>query len=263
MNSKSDTIVLVPAYNPDKGEITETINSLILQDFEVDILIIDDGSDIPVSLERDEKITILRQEINGGITVALNAGINYALSNGYKYLARLDVGDTSRKNRISKQRNALEENPDIDLLGAKSNTIDTEGNHLYYFGVSGADEVKSYLPKNAAFRHSSFMIRATSLKRFGAYDERYCGAEDYEMMLRFSKFGLVDCLEDILIDYVYDVKGISVRRRSNQLRMRLKAQLAHGKFYKIVWISGLFRTFATIALPSKYIPFLRKMAAKL
>ena len=88
-------IALVPAYNPNSGELAATIGSLLRQTIAVDLCVIDDGSARPVApmLPADERVHVIRLDRNGGITKALCAGVAYGLENGYEFMCRLDVGD--------------------------------------------------------------------------------------------------------------------------------------------------------------------------
>ena len=60
------TIILIPVYN-DKGDLLKTLNSINEDDDNFEILIIDDGSVIPLTLPREKyKFKII------GLTVSNN-----------------------------------------------------------------------------------------------------------------------------------------------------------------------------------------------
>ena len=246
-------LALVPAYAPDTAALQATIASLEAQDSPVDICVIDDGSPTPVSeiLLPRPGLTILRLTPNGGITAALRAGVDHALANGYEYVCRLDVGDNAYSSRVSRQLRHMHRHPQTDLLGAHSRVIDPAGKLLFIHGTSGGPEsVRNYLCKNAAFKHSTFFIRLDSVRRFGNYSADWPVAQDYELALRVVRLGgVVDCLDDVLIDYVDDPAGLSTRKRNAQLRMRLKAMLAHPAPLKPRWYAGVLRTLATMITP--------------
>ncbi|HDD9110054.1 TPA: glycosyltransferase, partial [Escherichia coli] len=72
------TIILIPVYN-DKGDLLKTLNSINEDDDNFEILIIDDGSVIPLTLPREKykfKINVFRLSENMGITKALNTGLD-------------------------------------------------------------------------------------------------------------------------------------------------------------------------------------------
>jgi glycosyltransferase involved in cell wall biosynthesis len=248
MNSK--VVVLIPAYNPRFEEFVATLRSVLEQTHQADICVVDDGSlQEVVSPFGDPRISVLRLPVNGGITRALKHGVEHCVKMGYAYICRLDVGDISYPHRISRQMEFMESNLHIDLLGAYSRVTDLEGRVLFLHGVSGGYRlVHNYLWKNSPFKHSTFCIRSSALLKHGSYNCSFNGAEDYELLLRFSQNGVVECLDDVLVDYIEDPSGLSSKKRGLQLRMRLKAQLTHCA-PNIEWCIGVLRTVVTLAIP--------------
>lgn len=245
-------LALVPAYNPNSGELTATIGSLLRQTTAVDVCVIDDGSTRPVApmLPAGDRIQVIRLEQNGGITTALRAGVAYGLDRDYEFMCRLDVGDISYPERLALQRDFLEAHPDVDLVGGVSRVVDLSWQLLFLHGVSGGPEaVDAYLLKNTPFKHSTFFFRSEAIRRCGNYDEGFNGAEDYELLLRLARYGRIDCIPDVVTDYVDNPQGISATRRGLQLRMRLKAQLRHPRPTVPGWYVGVARTLLTIAVP--------------
>jgi glycosyltransferase involved in cell wall biosynthesis len=245
-------LALVPAYNPAPDELAATLRSLLTQTAPVDICLIDDGSSPPVEAPgfAQDRTLILRLTANGGITEALRAGAQFAFDNRYEYICRLDVGDRSYPRRVEAQLEFLQNNPDVDLVGAFARVSDTEGRTLFHHGVRGGrSAVSAYLRKNSPFRHSSFFVRTRALIESGSYRTAFDGAEDYELLLRLSARGAVDCLEETLIDYVVDPKGISESRRARQLRKRLAAQLTHLAPLDPAAYAGVLRTLVVMITP--------------
>jgi glycosyltransferase involved in cell wall biosynthesis len=119
---KLNILFLVPAYNPNPVDLLCTIQSIKDQTVASDILIVDDGSAIRVSeiISEADNIFIIRSEKNGGIVDALNKGLRFAQQGGYKYVARMDCGDSCLRDRAKLQFEYLEDNPDVDILGGKA-----------------------------------------------------------------------------------------------------------------------------------------------
>jgi GT2 family glycosyltransferase len=250
MNGKR-VLALVPAYNPHRTALKRTIDSLFAQTVATDICVIDDGSEIPVlRLVGDAKVILLRLDRNGGIARALQAGVRFGLDNGYDYFCRLDVGDVAYPHRVARQLAHMEANEAIDLLGAFANIVDLSGRRVGLHGIGGGPKaVRRYLWKNAAFKHSSFFVRARALRDYGNYDPAYCSAEDYELALRIAQKGIVDCLNEVLIDYIDNPSGISASNRLPQLQMRLKAQCHYARPLEPRWYLGIARTLMLMATP--------------
>ena len=115
----NDVVVLIPYFNDREG-IQKTLASI---DESVNVLIVDDGSEAP--LVKDNliaeftmlNISTIRFDVNKGIVAALNVGLDYALSNGFKYVARLDSGDTVIGERFLRQKEFLVSEPSVKLVG--------------------------------------------------------------------------------------------------------------------------------------------------
>jgi glycosyltransferase involved in cell wall biosynthesis len=76
--------IIVPAYNPNMVQLKELIHRLILLKlpYEVQILIVDDGSSLPISKDDfSENVQILRHAVNKGKGAGLRTGFSYFLKN--------------------------------------------------------------------------------------------------------------------------------------------------------------------------------------
>jgi glycosyltransferase involved in cell wall biosynthesis len=253
--SKS-VLFLIPAYNPTISELTDTLESLAGELALSDICIVDDGSAVPVVslLPATHTAQVITLERNSGITAALIAGVKYAAQRGYAYVCRLDVGDRCRPGRVRAQMEYMRDNPSVSVVGALSQVTDLEGNPLFVHGVAGkGPSVHNYLRYNSPFKHSTFFARVSSLLELGSYNDRFNGAEDYELLLRLGRFSEVACLDQILIDYVENPAGISSTRRHLQLRKRLLAQFSHFALDNWRSYAGVLRSVATILVPRQVV----------
>jgi glycosyltransferase involved in cell wall biosynthesis len=254
MSSRPRVIAVVPAYNPKTEDLLEALRSLVTQTEPVDICLVDDGSAPPVEVPAfaRDRTHVLRLQRNCGITAALRAGVELARDRGYEFICRLDVGDVSYPSRVQQQLRRLDDNPGIDLVGGFARIIDATGRTLFFHGVDGGPAaVKAYLWKNAPFRHSTFLARTRALVELGSYDAAFDGAEDYELLLRLARTQRVDCVPEVVIDYVVDPGGISEARRTRQLRKRLKAQLRHCDIRDPAWYAGVIRTLVIMVTPRR------------
>ena len=115
----------MPVFNAEQF-VEQAIASILAQSYKkLEFLIIDDGSKDStvekISQFKDPRIKLIANKKNMGIAKSLNEGI-YA-SNG-KYIARMDADDISLQDRIEKQCNFMEENPQIGILGTGYYEID-------------------------------------------------------------------------------------------------------------------------------------------
>lgn len=252
MTGQRRVIALMPAYNPDPQDLELSIRSLQAQTVPIDICLVDDGSRtrLDAMLPPAEGLHILRMEPNVGITRALMAGVDHALANGYDFICRLDAGDIAYPERVERQLTHMDAHPAVDILGSYSRVLDKAGTVLHHYGTAGGTEgVRNFLWYNSAFKHSTFFMRSASLRREGNYDPDFPLAQDYELLMRMARRGQVDCLPDVLIDYVDDPTGLSASKRARQLRMRRKALLKHAAPAVPGWYLGLARILVTIITP--------------
>lgn len=126
-------LVVIPVYNDFDG-LLKTIDSIKGDLFVVDVLIVDDGSSVPVSISNCScfiNIIIIRLGANSGIEAALNVGFEYAIKNKYKYVSRIDAGDFWVKGRLEKQIDAISRDPSISLIGGAAKHINEAGDFIF------------------------------------------------------------------------------------------------------------------------------------
>lgn len=250
---KRRTAFLMPVYNPTRDDLARTVGSLLAQTEGADIVIVDDGSRVPIDemLAPHASIVLLRLDRNQGIAAALNHGLEYIVRNGYEFVARMDCGDICARDRVARQQSHMDAHPGIDLLGAFADIVDEQGNHLFFEGTSGGRAaIGRKLQDNAAFKHPTFFFRTSSVQKLGGYSTDYPHAEDYEFMQRVYKNGNIDCLDDVLVIYEKSSSGISSRNRNAQLRSRLRIQLKYLEPTSLPAYVGMARTIVTLLVPA-------------
>lgn len=186
----SDTTIIsvvMGVYNPDKEYLINSINSILNQTFEdIEFIICDDGSnkneDIFDELKNlDNRIIIIKNEKNMGLAYTLNNCINY--SSG-KYIARQDADDVSKKDRLEKQFNFLENNMSYSFVGSNISLFDENGEYGT-FKFPNCPTNRDFL-FTSPFNHGSIMIRKQVLEQNNMYrvskETRRC--EDYDLFIR-------------------------------------------------------------------------------
>ncbi|EMM2549578.1 TPA: glycosyltransferase family 2 protein [Acinetobacter baumannii] len=178
--------VLIPVYNVE-AYVEKAITSICNQTYRnLQIIIIDDCStDNTVSVVEklakiDNRILLLKNNINSKIVKTLNFGLKYAKGD---YIARMDGDDTCTPERLEKQLKFLLENPEYSLVGSHVNTID-ENDVL--IGKLEMPTDQSSISKN--LKYSSpvlhiWLAKSEVYKKLEGYRE-IPGAEDYDFLLR-------------------------------------------------------------------------------
>ncbi len=182
--------VIMAVYDTRADYLSEAIKSILEQTYQYfEFIIIDDGSNKAETLtclsefeNTDERLKIIRNEINIGLTKSLNVALRH--SKGV-YIARMDADDISLPERLDKQVGYMEKNSEVCLLGSNTFVFNDEGNEF--------DERKVYsryknpevrqirlLFENAGYAHPTFMLRRAFLDEHNIeYREDIKRAQDY------------------------------------------------------------------------------------
>ena len=122
--------VLMCVHNGERY-VTEAIESILAQTLpHFEFIIVDDASTdgTPAILEgflsKDPRIQLFRLDENLGLTRALNFGLEKCAG---KYIARIDADDRSLPERLQRQFDFLEQNPDHVAVACGHNIIDETG----------------------------------------------------------------------------------------------------------------------------------------
>lgn len=205
--------VLMGVYNTRADFLDQAIASIIGQSYsDIEFVIVDDGSTdektkrcIEKYESQDDRIRIVRNSCNLGLTKALNIGLS--ICNG-EYIARMDSDDISWPERIRKQVEFLDEHGDISLVGSDIRFVDDEG----MSSTEGITDNNSDDPKIYAIRaliqhpgpaHPTFMFRTSFLRENGIrYNEEIRKGQDYGIIADIlKKGGQVQRLGEVLLDY--------------------------------------------------------------
>ena len=210
-NSSPVVSVIIPVFNAENF-LEEAIASISSQTYQnLDIIICYDQSNdkslfiIQQSMLKDPRIMI-SSGIERGLVRSLNDGIKIALG---KYIVRMDADDISVDNRIEKQVEFMEENPDIGVCGSWVEVLFENGQKRAWKPPLSHEQIKPHLLFSVPFAHPSVIIRNNFGTEFPLYDEDYNAVEDYKLwcdLLPFTKFANYP---EILLTYRYQENGLS------------------------------------------------------
>lgn len=186
------------------------IKSILNQSFtNFEFLIIDDASSDRTSsiLNRfkDKRIKTFTNQYRQGLTLSLNKVLRHSKGD---YLARMDADDIAHPDRFKLQLKFLAHHPQVAVCGTAANLIDDSGKKI------GERHYPLHITQTLLMRynpliHPSVMIRRTALDQLDNYDETLNGAEDYDLWLRLgSKYQLAN-INQVLLAYRINPRGIS------------------------------------------------------
>jgi glycosyltransferase involved in cell wall biosynthesis len=206
--------VLMPVYNASLF-LEEAIESILNQSFrEFEFLIIDDGStdDSIALIEKftDERIRLIRNEKNLGISLTLNRGIELATC---ELIARMDSDDISKPDRLEKQYNYMAAHPECGLLSSWARVItpdkelvilEKHPHYFYYYNLNF--ECWIY--------HPTVMYRRQAVVKAGMYSKPY--SEDYDLFWKMARETVIYTLEESLVDYRLSPNSLNTVTRKDE-----------------------------------------------
>jgi hypothetical protein len=221
--------VVMSVYN-EEDYLKETIDSILSQtlaDFE--FIIINDGSEDKTQNILNEykkidcRIKLISNRKNLGIAKSTNIGIENVEG---KYIAIMDAGDLSHRQRLEKQTKYLETRDEVYILGTQGRWIDGEGKAIGIWKMPVSVDGKALYETGGAI-HPSIMARRALFDVIGLYDETLMMSQEFDLYMRSLKKGLrMANLEDELICVRERNNGMTLKHlktiQKNQLKIKLK-----------------------------------------
>jgi glycosyltransferase involved in cell wall biosynthesis len=198
--------IIMPAYNAERY-IAYAIESILNQTYtDFEFFIIDDAStDNTYNIMRyyqniDKRIKISSHHKNQGVASTLNELLSYCSSN---YIARMDSDDWSHPTRLKKQVDFLDQNNNIDVVGAVMQICDENLIPLTRKGLNNLNETIHWCtaishnsietdlldPKKAGDFIVGHPVVTYKKKAIDGYNENYKYAEDLDLYLRLMEEG--------------------------------------------------------------------------
>lgn len=223
MNEKKPGIsVLMPAYNcePYVGAAIESVLAQTWGDFE--LLIADDRSTdgtwrvLQDYARKDGRIKLFRNERNMGVSKTRNFLIQNASG---EYIAWQDSDDISYPHRLEVQRMRLERDPQTAIVGGYLHFMDGNGRPLHVRTYPAADaELRRHIFKYSPVSQPVAMIRRSTLKKAGSFDERLRQAEDLDLSFRLGRHGTFANIEEPLLYYRFHQQSLSAGKLKENIR---------------------------------------------
>jgi glycosyltransferase involved in cell wall biosynthesis len=228
MSAVSCVSVVMSVYNG--GQYLKTaMDSVLKQSYkEIDFIIIDDGSSdnslqiLENFARADPRIRLISRE-NRGLTQSLNEGIGLAQGS---FIARMDSDDVSQPQRIQRQLEFLQTQPDYVIVGSEVLQIDCDGDPLSirdHHREHEAIDRQCLLGDGAAMTHPAVMIRKSALDKIGGYDPSFVTAQDLDLYLRLCEVGRAYNLPDIFLHWRQHPLSINRTRFDTWSEMKSKA----------------------------------------
>lgn len=175
--------------------LDECIQSILNQTFsDFEFILIDDGSSdqswetIRQYASEDHRIVPIHNELNQGVVAGLNQGL--AAARG-QYIARQDADDVSLPERIARQVDFLDRQPDYGMTACRVSFIDANSQPVEQpnpFLVVENKEIQEALINNMCLCGPTIMMRRHSLEAAGFwFGAGLDASEDYDLCLRLAE----------------------------------------------------------------------------
>ncbi len=218
--------IIMTAYNEERY-IKEAIDSILQQTFSnFELILINDGStdrtDEIIKLFTDSRIKYICNKKNLRLITCLNIGLELARG---KYIARMDSDDICYLDRLKKQVDFLECNPEIGILGSNLEVFgDTKGFMTY---PEKDDDIRIYLLTTSSFGNNVVMIRKDILHKLKfQFNNEYLHAEDYKAWSEIIKHAKGYNFQEPLVKYRAHTSSVSNKYKhiQRETRNRIRAE---------------------------------------
>lgn len=217
--------VNIATYNRG-GFLAEAIESVLAQTYtNWELVIVDDAStdntrEVVDSYLKDPRIKYFRNETNLNISLTRNRGLKESQG---EFIAVLDSDDIwCDKDKLKKQVEFLENNPDHALVGTGVIKIDKNGREMSrYLNPLTDKTIRVKILSQNAFAHSSLMYRREAVLALGGYDPAINGIEDYDLWLKIGSRWQFANLPDYALKYRVHGSNISLTDRKRLMRINI------------------------------------------
>lgn len=226
--------------------LPQAVKSVQNQSFlDWELIILDDDSNDATEvilgpiIAKDTRIKYYKNSPALGISKNRNKGLSLATG---KYIAVLDSDDFwLDNNKLQKQYDFLEKNPDYVLIGSNIKIINEKGNFIKETKFATKDtDIRNKILKDNQIPHSSVLIKKESIDKIKGYDEKLSCVEDLDLFLRLGRLGKFKNLPEITTAYTRHINSYSYKRKIvmawNHLMIILKSFGDYPNWLKaIIW----------------------------
>lgn len=216
--------------------LRDSVESILNQSFsDFEFIIVDDGSTDSSSeiLEsyaaQDERLRLLRNASNLGLTRSLNKGLELACG---EYVARQDADDISLPERFMSQVRFLGEHPEIGVVGSWITNIDETGQRDVCKTPTSSALIGWTLLFSNCMAHPSIMFRRSLVRDGVFYRPEITYGQDYDLWARISSKTKLANLPECLVFRRKHQRAISTRHDQEQAE-RAKA-VAHENIARLL-----------------------------
>lgn len=209
------TVSIITGYYKRSAVVERTLRSLVNQSYkDIEIIVFDDASPDNtaqnirdfIEATNDPRIVPIYHQTNVGFVAGLIDAISKAKG---KYIAIQGSGDVSMPDRILKQKELLDSNAHLSVVGSHyENIIESTG--VRRLRTPNANNVLlNDLLKMNVFTHGEVMFRRDIYELAGGYRPQFIFCQDYDLWLRMIQHGNFATVPEMLYQRYVDFEGVS------------------------------------------------------
>lgn len=244
--------IIIATYNRE-AFIAEAIESILNQTYkDWEMIIIDDASEdkteeiVKKYINNDSRIKYFKNEKNLGIAKSRNRGLN--LAEGI-YIAPLDSDDIwIDKDKLKKQIEFLDANPDYALLGGGIMHIDKNSNYIKKVLFPVYDSlIRNIILQYNPFAQSTLLFRKNIALELGGYSTEYKICDDYDLWLKFGIKYKFTNIPQVLSGYRIHGNNITYKKRLTTAKEILEIVKKYAKYYKRPYL-GIIKAYIRLLI---------------
>lgn len=226
--------VLVAAYKTNEKHLKKCIDSILKQTYKnFELLISDDcpedtGVKKVVDSYSDSRIFYHKNKENLGIAKTRNELMKWAKG---KYFVVMDHDDIMIPDRLEKQVNFMELNPDIGICGTGYRYFGNWKKRGTVIPPKNSDDIKAGLFFKCTMHHPSTIIRADIIRKKDIfYNANYISANDRHLYLDMMPYTQFHNLQEVLMCYRIHKNMTSKDKRQKIIleQKRLRQEMLNG-----------------------------------
>ena len=180
--------LLMPTYNTEPSYLQQAADSVFSQLYSRwELIICDDASASAAThrtlseLEKDDRVVVLRNDRNLGISAATNRALGAATG---EYVAMLDHDDVLTRDALFHVGRRINGTPSLDAIYSDQDKIDPADR---LFGPFFKPDWSPTYLLGVMYVGHLLVVRRTLLAELGGFDSRFDKVQDYELMLRVGE----------------------------------------------------------------------------
>lgn len=222
--------IIMPVFNA-QDFLSQSIESILNQTYSnFEFIIVDDASTdkswsiIKSYSRKDKRIKIFRNQKNHGVSFTSNKAIKLCQD---QFLARMDADDISFPDRIEKQLNYLQKNPQTVAVGAQCVVINKFNQVIGYKNFPlNHPELQQMIFWAIPLQQPSCMINLQKLPpSFHWYASNSTSAEEVDLIFKLMQYGQIANLKDNLLFYRYLDTSLSHKNPKKTFQITLKSRV--------------------------------------